>query len=181
MDLLDLYASASEWTLGKATGAAVRLDALTPCEGWDVGTLMNHMLQTQQYFVGSALGQKVAPPAGEPPQLLSDDPIDDFLRAREEMLRVFGTPGVIERTGPALGIAFADQLLHGWDLAKSMGQSGAMPGDLAETAYGLVHGSFTDEQRQGVFAPEIAVPAGASPQDKLLAYAGRDPALNLLA
>jgi hypothetical protein len=38
-----------------------------------------------------------------------------------------------------------------------------------------VHGRFTDDQRKGVFKREINVPAGASGQDKLLAYTGRTP------
>jgi hypothetical protein len=40
----------------------------------------------------------------------------------------------------------------------------------------MIHGRFTDEQRKGVFKPEIAVGPNASIQEKLLAYTGRDPA-----
>ena len=39
----------------------------------------------------------------------------------------------------------------------------------------MIHGRFTDDQRKGVFKPEIDVPADASAQDKLLAYTGRKP------
>jgi uncharacterized protein (TIGR03086 family) len=176
MDLLDQYSRASGWTLIKAIGAADQLDAPTPCEKWDVRTLMNHLLETQRYFVDSARGLDASPPGQQPPELLSADPTSDFADARAETLRVFGEDGVIEKTGPALGIAFSDQLLHGWDLAKASGQDATMPEGLAEAAYQMIHGRFTDEQRKGVFGPEIDVPATASAQDKLLAYAGRDPA-----
>lgn len=74
-----------------------------------------------------------------------------------------------------MGIAFADQLLHGWDLARATGQDAAMPAGLADAAYEMIHGRFTEEQRKGVFKPEMAVPADASSQDRLLAYTGRDP------
>jgi hypothetical protein len=50
-----------------------------------------------------------------------------------------------------------------------------MPKGLPEAAYEMIHGRFTDEQRKGVFKPEVPVNADASAQDKLLAYAGRDP------
>jgi hypothetical protein len=40
----------------------------------------------------------------------------------------------------------------------------------------MIHGKFTDDQRKGVFDPEIEVGDDASPQDRLLAYTGRDPA-----
>jgi hypothetical protein len=114
-DLLDLYDRASEWTAAKVPDAATKLGAATPCDEWDVRTLLNHMLDTQHYFVGAARGEDVSPPAPVPPELLSDDPVADFDRGRAETLRTFAAPGVIEKTGPSLGIAFSDQLLHGWD------------------------------------------------------------------
>jgi uncharacterized protein (TIGR03086 family) len=175
LDLLDLYGRASAWTSTKVTGAASKLDAPSSCDGWSIRTLMNHMLQTQRYFVGSARGEDVAPPSPTPPDLLSDDPSRDFERARAETLLTFEEPGVIERTGPALGIAFSDALVHGWDLAKSTAQETTMPEGLPEAAYAIIYGRFTDDQRKGVFKAEITVAPDSSAQDKLLAYTGRAP------
>ena len=175
-DLLDLYSRASEWTLDKVKGAAKELDADTPCDKWDVRELMNHMLETQQYFVGSARGQKVSPPGQTPPStLLGDDPVKVFKSAREETMTTYGDKDVLEKSGPSLGIAVADQLLHGWDLAKATGQDATMPQGLAEAAYQMIHGKLTDDQRKGAFKPEVQIDANASAQDKLLAYSGRNP------
>ena len=52
-----------------------------------------------------------------------------------------------------------------------------MPKGLPEAAYEMIHGRFTDEQRKGIFKPEVAVAPGASAQDKLLAYTGRAPSV----
>ena len=173
---LNTYARASEWTLAKVNGAAGALDADTPCDSWDVRTLMNHMLEPQQSFVRSARGEQASPPSSDqPPTIMGDDPVADFARARTDTMETFGAPGVIEKTGPALGIATADQLLHGWDLAKATGQDTTMPDGLAEMAYNTIHGQFTDEQRKGTFKPEVEVDESASAQDKLLAYTGRNP------
>jgi hypothetical protein len=98
---------------------------------------------------------------------------------RAETLKTFGAPGVIEKTGPALGIAFSDQLLHGWDLSVSTGQDHTMPDGLPEAAYAMIHGRFTDEQRKGVFKPEVAIPSSSSVQERLLGYTGRDPSLGM--
>jgi uncharacterized protein (TIGR03086 family) len=136
---------------------------------------MNHMLETQQYFVGSARGEDVSPPSPAPPELLGDNPVADFEHARHEMLTAFGEDGVIEKTGPSLGIAFSDQLLHGWDLARATGQDATMPVGLAEAAYEMIHGRLPDEQRKGAFKPEVAVSPDASAQDQLLGYTGRNP------
>ncbi len=174
-DVLALYERASAWTNSKVAGAATNLDVRTPCEEWDVRTLMNHMLETQQYFVGAARGTGEPLPSPTPPEILSDDPVADFDRARDETLSVYGEPGVIEKTGPSLGIAFTDQLLHGWDLAKATGQDATMPAGLPDVAYEMINGRLTDDQRQGAFKPEIATGPDATAQEKLLAYTGRDP------
>ena len=176
-DPMALYQQASSWTLDKVKGATDKLDADTPCAPWDVRQLMDHMLETQRFFLGSARGDKDASPpsSDEPPSLLGDDPVADFTAGRQQTIDTFGQPGVIEKTGPSLGIAFADQLLHGWDLAKATGQDTTMPDGLAQAAYDTIHGQFDDEQRKGVFKPEIKVGSDASAQDRLLAYTGRDP------
>lgn len=174
-DLLDLYERASEWTASKVAGATDKLGVSTPCDEWDVKTLMNHMLDTQQYFVGAARGTDASPPGPNPPELVGDDPAAAFAAARDEMVSTYQEPGVIEKTGPSLGIAFADQLLHGWDLAKATKQDSTMPDGLPQAAFEMIHGRFTDDQRKGVFKPEVNVGSRASAQDKLLAYTGRTP------
>jgi len=80
---------------------------------------------------------------------------------------------VLKKSAMGIGIAFSDMLIHGWDVAKATGQDTTMPDGLAHAAYDTIHGKFTDEQRQGLFKPEIEVADGASPQEKLLAYTGR--------
>ena len=157
------------------SAAATRLDAATTCDGWNVATLVSHMLETQRYFAGVAHGEDVSPPSPIPAELATDDPIEAF-RGRAEIIRTFAAPGVIEKTGPSLGIAFADQLIHGWDLAKSTDQDATMPEGLPDAAYEMIYGRFTEEQRKGVFKPTVAVASTASAQDRLLSYTGRDPA-----
>jgi len=174
-DLLDLYGRASKWAGTVVADASSHLDSRTPCDEWDVRTLLNHVVETQRYFASTARGEKAALPSPTPPDLIGDDPVAAFDRARTDTALAFGAPGVIDKTGPALAIAYSDLLLHTWDLATATGQDATMPSGLAEAAYESIHGKFTDEQRKGVFKPEIAVDASASPQEKLLAYTGRDP------
>jgi len=172
---LNLYRRASSWSAEKVQGAATKLDAPTPCDQWNVRVLLSHMIQTQQFFSGSAQGKQV-PLSPDPPDLVGDDPVGNFEHAREDVIDVFSQPGVIEKTGPSLSIAFSDMLIHGWDIARATGQDDRMPDGLAQAAYDAIHGRFTDEQRKGVFKPEVDTDASASAQEKLLAYTGRDPA-----
>jgi uncharacterized protein (TIGR03086 family) len=174
-DFLDLYKHASTWTASMVPNATEQLNAPTPCDDWDVATLMNHMLDTQRYFLGAARGEDASPPSPNPPALIGQDPAAAFHATQAEMVTAYRVPGVIEKTGPSLGIAFSDQLLHGWDLAKATAQDATMPEGLPEAAFDMIHGRFTDDQRTGIFKPEVKVASDASAQDKLLAYTGRDP------
>ena len=90
LDLLDLYGRASDWTSTKGVGATSQLDEPTTCDGWDVRTLLNHMLQTQRYFVGSARGEDVAPPGGTPP-----DPLLPALLSQEYAVIAVAVLGVL--------------------------------------------------------------------------------------
>lgn len=172
-DPMTNYKQASEWTLGLVRNGAAKLGAHTPCDDWDVRTLINHMIDTQRYFADSARGKEASPPGPTPPDVLSDDPADHFAQMRAEVIAAFSEPDAIERTGPSLGIAFSDQLLHGWDLASATEQDATMPDGLAEAAYAAIHGMFNDVQRKGIFKPERTVPADVSAQERLLAYTGR--------
>jgi len=174
LEWLDLYRQTSAWTAEKV-GGATDLDATTPCDEWSMRDLLNHMLDTQRYFLGAARGEDAAPPGPNPPDVVSANPRQDFERVQGDVIQAFSQDGVIEKTGPALGIAFADQLLHGWDVARAAGQDDTMPDGLAKAAYDVIHGRFSDEQRKGVFKPEIQVGDDATPQQRLLAYTGRDP------
>ena len=176
MDLLDLFERGSAWTASKIPAAATQLSAPTGCEGWDVRTLIDHMIQTQRFFAASARGQEPALPSPTPPPAIGDDPIGVYDAVRADTINAFSDPGVIEKTGPSLGIAFSDQLIHGWDLARATKQDATMPGDLASASFSMIDGRLTDEFRNQVgFKPAIDVPASASTQDKLLAYTGRQP------
>src|SRR5258706_3070212 len=117
MDLLDLFERGSAWTAAKVPGAVAKLDNPTPCEKWTVRQVPDHMLDTQRCFTEAAKGTSPELPSANPPAILDDDPVAQFERARAATLAAFREPGAIERTGPSLGIAFSDQLIHGWDLA----------------------------------------------------------------
>jgi uncharacterized protein (TIGR03086 family) len=174
-NLLDLYDASSAWTTERIAGAGNDLSRPTPCSEWDLHTLLDHMLETQRYFLATGRGQEADPPGPNPSRIVGADAASDFEDVRQSIIEAYGQEGVIDKTGPALGIAFADMLLHGWDVARATGQDATMPDGLADAAYGLIHGQFTDEQRVGTFAPEIDVPDDAPAQHRLLAYTGRQP------
>ena len=124
------------------TRRRVRHGTYAPCS--------NHMIDTQQFFAAKARGEDAPFPSATPPALIGDDPGGDLRRNQAGVLRAHREPGVLDKTGPMLGIALCDQLVHGWDLATATGQDATMPEDLAEAAFAVIDGRLTDEQRGAV-------------------------------
>jgi uncharacterized protein (TIGR03086 family) len=172
-DLMDLYQRAGAWTGEKVAGVE-DLDARTPCDEWSMRDLLNHVLETQRYFAGSAKGQDTPPPGPNPSDTLTGDPFADLHDAQRDVVETFSADGVAAKTGPSLGIAFTDQLVHGWDIAKATGQDTTMPEGLAQAAYDFIHDKF-GEQRAQFFKPAVSVGDDATPQQRLLGFTGRQP------
>ncbi len=185
MDFLDLFERSTEWTASRIRGATGKLDEQTPCDEWTTRRLIDHLLWGQQMFATGPSGGTVAPPSGPPPELVGDDPAGQYEEARKATIHAYSQPGVLEGmlndgTVPVvqmLAIMFADQLVHGWDLAKCTGQDTTMPPDLAAAALQVLDGRIPDEARGPGknFKAAVPVPDDSSDQDKLLAYLGRQP------
>jgi uncharacterized protein (TIGR03086 family) len=187
MDLIGLFDSATAWTAGKIPGADGRREAATPCEAWNVGQLLDHLLHGQELFASGAAGTIVGPPRGDPPRFAGDDAAAQYEVARQATIAAYSRAGVLAGTvntlfGPMpaaqfLGIGVCDQLIHGWDLARATTQPSAMPADLAAAAWRLLGGRIPDGNRGPGrnFQAAVPVPEDASAQDKLLGYSGRQP------
>lgn len=75
-----------------------------------------------------------------------------------------------------LVILALDHLVHTWDLAKATGPNTRLDPAVTETGYGMFVPGLIDMARpHGAVGPPVPVSDGASPQDKLLGYTGRQP------
>ncbi len=163
----------------------------TPCSGWTVRDLVNHMVVGNLLFTGILRGEQ-APSAEEMVRLrrsdrLGDDPLAAFRDAADGLLAAFGQPGVLERTfplpvGPAPGIAalhlrIVESLVHAWDLARATGQPTPFSDDIVEPALAFTQRTLADlpaaPPGQGPFGPPQPVPDDAPAIDRLAAALGR--------
>jgi uncharacterized protein (TIGR03086 family) len=187
MDLIALFDRTTKWTASKIAVAHGEEDASTPCDAWSVRQLLDHLLDGQALFAAGAAGAVVGPPSGDPPRLVADDPVAQYEAARQATIAAYSQPGVLTGMvntpfGPMpaaqfLGIGVCDQLIHGWDLARSTQQDATMPPDLAVAAWHMLGGRISDANRGPgkSFKAPVSVPEDASVQDKLLGYTGRQP------
>jgi uncharacterized protein (TIGR03086 family) len=158
----------------------------SPCAGWTVRDVINHITGGATMFAISAEAGSV--PDEMLGQLmggdnLGDDPQAAWAKAAQRAMAAFEAPGALDKmvtlpfgempAGVALNIAVFDVLTHAVDIARASGQ--AVNDDaLIETALTIGHQMVGPELRTpGVFDPEQPVADDAPPADRLLAFAGR--------
>jgi uncharacterized protein (TIGR03086 family) len=183
----EMYARAVE--RARPVVAGIKRDQLgdqTPCSDWDVRTLFNHFIGGFVSFGSAAEGRAVD--LGSPEDYAEGDLVEVFDRTAGEARDAFASPGALEREftltsgktpgSVVLGLALADAVVHGWDLARATGQEITIDDDIAEALYGMTssmmqpNGSYP---RGDSFADPVEVGPDAAPGDKLLAYLGRTP------
>ncbi|MER0479099.1 TIGR03086 family metal-binding protein [Streptomyces sp. Edi2] len=165
--------------------AAVRpedLDLPTPCAGWRVRQLLDHMVW--ENLMAASIAED-APRTDHAAGHLGDDHRAAFEDSARAALAAFSGSGMLRRTyGPydAPGAMLVQQvvvelLAHGWDLARATGApTGLAPAVAEETlaAARRIYGAAPRTEGSS-FAPERPAPPGAHATDRLAAFLGRDP------
>jgi len=187
MDMIEMY----ERSLAR-TGTVVagvdreRFSDPTPCDDWDVEKLLDHIIGGCLTYAGA--GSSVPVDAMQERGFAAKDHVTAYQEAAASALETFRAPGALEGTlslpwgdtpgATALGLALADSVVHGWDLAVATDQNTEIDEDVAEAIYEMTSSMMApkgDFPRMTAFKDPIAVDDGASPQARMLAYLGRTP------
>jgi uncharacterized protein (TIGR03086 family) len=160
----------------------------TPCSGWDVRALVNHLVGGNRLFARVLNGEPLPPReelgrrAGE--DQLGEDPGAAYRSSADQLRAAFAVPGVLDRVvsvpvGDLPGIAalhlrVVETLVHGWDLATATGRPAPFPDELAAAEL-----RFSEDLLQRLpegrhpFAPSQPVGDDAPALDRLVALLGR--------
>ena len=175
MDDSELLAATLTTTGSIIAGVAPEQGGLpTPCDGYDVDQLVDHLVGWAGSFAARLGG---APFEGEPAAYRSGpDPAGDFRTAAATISAAYRADTEASRALP-LGVLLMEFLAHGWDLATATGQDAPFAPVAAERALAAGRQMLKPEYRgpDHAFGPEVAVPAEAGAVDRLVAYLGRDP------
>ncbi|MDI3313304.1 MAG: TIGR03086 family metal-binding protein [Mycobacterium sp.] len=155
------------------------LSKQTPCPGFDVAGLTDHLLSVIA-TIGGAVGEKL-PPRDQgvsiERQLLSaaQPAITAWQRHGLEGMVALGANEA--PAAAAVGILSIEFLVHAWDYAVATGRAIDVPEPLAEYVLGIARKIITPHGRAAAgFAEPVAVPDDAGAIDRLLAFTGRNPA-----
>lgn len=169
----------------------------TPCAGWNLLDLLVHMTAQHHGFAAAARGcdsltmwesDRVA-------DAVATDPGGTYAAAAADVLDAFAADGVLGATFPlpefgpgatfpgaqAIGFHFVDYVVHGWDVARSIGADFALPDNVVAAvlplAFVVPDGEFRTMDGTP-FGPAIAASNGATDLDRILSHLGRSPNWN---
>ena len=161
-------------------------DLPTPCEGWTVRDLLNHIVAGNLWAAALARGRTIDEVGSAlDGDMLHAGPLAAYEMSAESAASVFELPGALDAPcavsyGPVPGSVYAghrfiDVLIHGWDLASATGQPTDMDPGLVDACWEVVRPQLSLLQGSGEFGaaqPGVAGDEGDS-QASLLAALGR--------
>ena len=166
-----------------------QLDNPTPCEGWTVRDVLNHITGGATMFAIAASEGKISDE--QLGQLMVGDNLGSdykaaFEAASDRAQKAFDAPGIAEKmvtlpfgempAGAAVQFAIFDVTTHTWDLAKGTDQSTDLDPEVLGAALEAAQLMLNDDFRAlGMFGEPVPVPSDAPMQDRLAGLTGRTP------
>jgi uncharacterized protein (TIGR03086 family) len=157
----------------------------TPCRGWSVRDLLNHLVY-EQLWVPHLLGGASVADVGDrfDGDQLGDDPVGRWRSSSAAARKAWLRPGAVDRKvqlsrGGTPASAYGWEMtmdlgVHGWDLATAIGAESPLDEELAEAIYGRFEEEVVEQwQGVGIFDPPIPVSGEADWATRLLALLGR--------
>ena len=157
----------------------------TPCQGWDLGALLDHLCDSiavlREAMDGAGVG--AGPPAGHPGP--GYDPAARLRGQAAGLLAGYAAAGPPGRpvdigdrqlTVGMVAVTGAIEItVHGWDISVACGARRPVPPVLAAVLLPVATVLITPRTRPGLFADPVQLPAPACIGDQLVAFTGRQP------
>jgi uncharacterized protein (TIGR03086 family) len=184
---LELLDSALSYALaGAGLGTVQLLRRPTPCAGWDLATLLDHVSDSigvlHQAITAGGASVSAAPPGYPGP---GPDPVARLRGQAARLLDACAAAGPAERrvaiwdrelTASMVAVTGAIEItVHGWDISVACGARQPVPPGLAAVLLPIAPLLITPGTRPGLFAGPVRLPGPASPGDQLVAFLGRQP------
>ena len=154
----------------------------TPCDEWNVRQLVEHVVGFN-FFVPWLLDGHTVDDAPVADDLLGTTPGETARQSVKEAQTAFERPGVLSTivhhpvgdVPASLFLVFRifDFVVHGWDLAASMGAAFESDPRLLSAALAQARELEQAMAASGMFAPPLPISVGDTPLSEILARSGR--------
>ncbi|MCW2523329.1 MAG: hypothetical protein JWO63_1664 [Frankiales bacterium] len=156
--------------------AADRWDAPTPCEGWTVRDLIEHIL-VRDRRLAATVGDSDSAPSGGDLAAQWHERVDWWAQGLADPERsavVWSTPlGELSFAQAAAAMTTGELTIHTWDLARALGVDEQLDPEAVQLTFESMQRHAAALRGPGVFGPELPHDAGGSEQERLLAFTGR--------
>ena len=171
------------------------LSRATPCDGWNLADLLTHMTVQHRGFAAAARGHGAVQAVWQTGGVGADvaaDPAGTYAAAAADVIDAFAGAGVLaapfvlpELGGDApfpgemaIGFHYIDYVVHGWDVARSLGRPYELPADVLAAAVPLAlfvpDGDFRAIDN-APFGPAVPSSEPTDDLDRILTHLGRSP------
>jgi uncharacterized protein (TIGR03086 family) len=184
-DIAELHARALDHTGQVVAGIKPgQWQTDTPCDGWDVHALLNHLVAGNLWAAELGAGVTIEDVGNRlDGDVLGADPAASYATSAAAAATTFRRPGALDAPcavsyGPVPGSVYAghrflDVLVHGWDLAVATGQGADLDPGLMQACREVIEPQVAAFRAAGVFGDELPVPPDATDQQRFLAMLGR--------
>ena len=170
--------------MGGVVDAVTDLDAPSPCDGWDVRTLINHVVAVHHKLL--RVTQGTALEVAHIVEVKDGDHGGELTRLRADIAEAWSDDALLDREmavpwgrvpGRGVVVGFTQELVvHAWDIAVVENRTDDLDPQLAETLLGPIREIIPAEGREHIpFGEVVEVPDDADPYDRLVGWLGRDP------
>jgi len=161
--------------------------APTPCEGWSVEVLLEHLAQGARMTVAMLDGASADEARAVVEEPLEGDAVEvcrrEVLGQLARMAEATDPDAIVHHligdipVSQLFNFRIADLLIHSWDLSRSLGLAEELPGELVELVYENLKPMEPMISQIGIFGdgPSGALDDEIDLQTKLLDLSGRRP------
>ncbi len=183
---LELLEAAVRYALaGAALGTPQLLPRSTPCPGWDLETLLDHLSDSMRALTGAITGDGASAASGPGYPGPGADPVARLRGQAAALLGALAAAGPAGRrvavwdrelTTSMVAVTGALEITaHGWDIWVACNARRPVPPGLAAVLLPIAPLLITSGTRPGLFADPIRLARPACPGDQLVAFLGRQP------
>jgi uncharacterized protein (TIGR03086 family) len=185
-DVAELHRRAvGQWQKALAAVGPDDWGRATPCAGWDVHALVNHVVGEELWTVPLLAGKTIAEVGDRFDGDLLGDPVAGARRASSAALAAVAAVDRYAPQGGTVHLSYgeerveeyvrqlcADHLVHGWDLAVAVDADTRLDPEVVDAVSRWFEDREQLYRRAGMIAERVAADGDA--QTKLLAAFGRD-------
>jgi uncharacterized protein (TIGR03086 family) len=155
----------------------------TPCQGWDVRTVVAHVVVGDAQVPVVLSGGSVEQVEHFDASILGTHPLATWRGTALAAIRAFAAPDALQkryahpvgnvRGRTIIGFRITDSLVHGWDVATALGHDVLLDPDIVEYCLDFWFPMAATLPSSGHFAPAVMPPDDAPAGTRLLALLGR--------